>query len=184
MADVQINLTGTIDNVTVPRLIDQVSQRVGAGARSILLAISSPGGNIYWGVTAYNFLKGLGITLTTHGVGQIDSIAGAIYCAGERRLCVKHGRFLIHGVNMTFGGQNPTQSEKELRDSLAGLERDRDTIASILADGTGRTVDAVKDDMFQGLIMNAEEAKTYGFVHEITDNVFDPSQEIVNIMSA
>lgn len=184
MADAQFNLAGSIDNQTVPPLIHEVTQRVAQGARSILLAISSPGGNIYWGVTAYNFLRGLGIEITTHSVGQIDSVAGVIYCAGDRRLSVKHGRFLIHGVHLTLGGTNPVIPEKQLRDYLSGLERDRDTIASILADRTNKKLDDVRNDMLQGLIMDSQQAKTYGFVHEISDDVFEPSQEVVNIIGA
>lgn len=182
MADVQIYLVGLINNQTVPRLIDAVTERVGKGARSVLIAISSPGGHIYWGVTAYNFLRGLGIQVTTHNAGQVDSIAGVIYCAGDDRMSVPDARFLIHGVSLTFPGSDPTLSEKDLRSRLGSLEKERDTIAAILATRTGKPLDDVRQDMLTERILTAAEAKDYGFVTKITPDVFDASQEIVQIV--
>ena len=123
MADSQFYLVGMIGAQTVPALIQSVSDRVGKGARSVLLAISSPGGNIYWGVTAYNFLRGLGIEVITHNVGQVDSVAAVIYSAGDRRLSVPDARFVIHGVSLTFEGTNVMVSEKDLRSRITMLER-------------------------------------------------------------
>jgi Protease subunit of ATP-dependent Clp proteases len=182
MADVQVYLAGPISPQTVPPLIQVVGDRVGKGARSLLLAISSPGGNIYWGVTAYNFLRGLGIEVITHNVGQVDSIAGVIYCAGDRRLCVPQGRFLIHGVAAQFQGTDVNISEKDLKSRVAGLERDRDTIASILSARTGKPLGDVRGDMLNEKVMSADEGREYGFVTEITEQIFDPAQEIIQIM--
>jgi ATP-dependent Clp protease protease subunit len=182
MADVQIYLAGAVNNQTAPKLIEVVNERIGKGARSVLIAISSGGGNIYWGVTAYNFLRGLGITVITHNLGQVDSVAGVLYCAGDERLCVPEGRFLIHGVTWTFNGTNPTLSEKDLRSISTALEKDRDTVASILATRTGKSLSDVRDDMLKERILTAPEAKDYGFVTKITPDVFDPSQEIVQIL--
>ena len=62
------------------------------------------------------------------------------------------------------------------------LERDRDTIATILATRTGEPLDDVKADMLNERIMAAPEAQAYGFVTEITPQVFDPAQEIIQIV--
>jgi ATP-dependent Clp protease protease subunit len=183
MADAQFYLAGSITGATVQPLLRAVGERVSKGARSILLSITSPGGNIYWGVTAYNFLRGLGMEVITHNAGQVDSIAGVIYCAGRRRLSVSEGRFLIHGVSASFPGTDPTIGEKDLRDRLTGLTKDRDSVASILAARTGKKLADVKQDMLDSTILTAEEAKEYGFVHEISDDIFDPAQEIVQIVS-
>ncbi len=130
MADAQIYLAGSIDQTMVPRLIHEVSDRVGKGARSVLIALSSPGGNVYWGVTAYNFLRGLGVELITHNAGQVDSIAGVVFCAGDSRFAVTQSRFLIHGVSWTLQVQQAF-SEKDLTTTTDALTRDRDTIAAI-----------------------------------------------------
>jgi ATP-dependent Clp protease protease subunit len=162
--------------------MDEVTQRVGAGSRSVLLAMSTPGGEVYWGVTAYNFLRGLGIEVITHNFGQVDSIGGAIYVSGDRRLSVTQGRFLIHSISWNYQGMgNIAVPEKQLRDNLTQIERERDNLAAILSARTNREIDAVRADMTETRILDAHEAMEYGFVHEIKDEIFDPSQEIVNI---
>jgi ATP-dependent protease ClpP protease subunit len=183
MADAQFYLAGSISGATVKPLLDAVGDRVGKGSRSILVALSSPGGNIYWGVTAYNYLRGLGIDVITHNAGQVDSIAGVIYCAGDRRLCVSEGRFMIHGVASTFSGTDPQVGEKDLKDRVASIAKDRGSIASILAARTGAKLDDVRQKMLDTAILDAKEAEEYGFVHEISDVIFDPSQEIVQIVA-
>ncbi|HZP73476.1 MAG TPA: ATP-dependent Clp protease proteolytic subunit [Gaiellaceae bacterium] len=180
MAEIQVLFTGDVNQQSVTRLISEVTDRVGKGARSVLLALSTPGGGVHWGVTAYGLLRGLGIEVITHNVGQVDSIGGPIYAAGDRRLCTSQGRFLIHSVYWPFAvGANP--SEKEVGDILIAMQRDRDRIATILSERSGTAIETVRDDMRNTRILDAGEAKDYGLVHEITDDVFDPSQEIVNI---
>ncbi|MEN3274089.1 MAG: hypothetical protein V7636_2850 [Actinomycetota bacterium] len=63
-----------------------------------MIAISSGGGSVFCGLTAYNSLKGCGADVRTHNIGHVHSIAGAIYCAGSERLTVPSGRFLVHDV--------------------------------------------------------------------------------------
>jgi ATP-dependent protease ClpP protease subunit len=181
MAEVQVMLTGDVTQASATRLMSEVTQRVGQGARSLLLAMSTPGGNVYWGVTVYNFLRGLGIEVITHNLGRVDSIGGVIYLAGDRRYTVRQGRFLLHSVAWTFGGQNPSIPEKQLRDTLTNVERDRDTIAAIVAERTRAALEEVRTDMFETRVLAASEAIEYGFVHEIKDEVFEPAQEIVNV---
>lgn len=181
MADIQVMFTGDLNQHSVTRLIDQVNQRVAAGARSLLLAVSTGGGNVYWGVTAYGFLRGVGLDkIVTHNMGSIESMGGPLYLAGDRRLCISNGRFLIHSVYWNFPAEaNP--SEKDLADILLNMQRDRDRIATIISERTATDLADVRQHMQDTRILNAEEATDYGFVHEITDEIFDPNQEIVNI---
>lgn len=181
MADVQLMLTGDVNEAMSSRLIGEVAARVGGGSRSILIAMSTPGGQVYWGVTIYNFLRGLGVEIITHNVGQVDSIGAPIFVAGDRRLTVSQGRFLIHSLSWGFLGQNPSLPEKQIQDVVLSLQRDRDRIAEILSYRTGTSTDVVQKDMLQTRILDAAEAAEYGFVHEISDDVFEPAQEIVNI---
>src|SRR6266516_8125477 len=103
MADIQILFTAEVNQESVTWLMNEVTDRVGKGSRSLLLALSTPGGGVNWGVTAYGLLRGIGIELVTHNIGQIDSIGCPIYAAGDKRLCMSQGRFLIHSVYWNFG---------------------------------------------------------------------------------
>ena len=162
MADVQVMFTGDVNQASTSRLMSEVTTRVAKGARSLLLALSTPGGQVYWGVTAYGFLRGLGIEVITHNIGQVDSIGAAIFLAGDRRLTVGQGRFLIHSIYWTFGADS-TLSEKQLSDTLSAVVRDRERVATILSERTGTDLSTVTEHMRDTRILDASEAKTYGF---------------------
>ena len=118
-------------------LINQVQALIDEGVSAINLLISSPGGNVYAGMMAYNFLKGSPVEVITHNINTFDSIAAVIYAAGNRRLSVPHGRFLLHGPRVGFAA-NSNLSETELEERLATLKNDMDNIAGVLAAASGK----------------------------------------------
>ena len=64
--------------------------------------LSTPGGSVMNGLNLYNVLRGLPITLTTHNVGNVDSIGNAIFLAGQIRYACPHSTFMFHGVAFNF----------------------------------------------------------------------------------
>jgi hypothetical protein len=50
--------------------------------------ISSNGGDVFAGVTGYNYLKGIRALVETHNFGYADSIAADLFCAGTIRSSV------------------------------------------------------------------------------------------------
>jgi hypothetical protein len=46
---------------TIGRLLQSVDDQVRTGVKRIILLISSPGGEVFAGITAYNYLKGIPI---------------------------------------------------------------------------------------------------------------------------
>ena len=137
---------------------------------------------MFHGVSAYNFLRGLSVKITTHNYGQVDSIAGVIYCAGDSRLCVPQGRFLMHGVAAGFE-PNVRLEEDQLRERLDGLRKDSGSIATILASRTGMKPEDVKKMMLSRVILDADAAQKHGLVHGVETAVFDAAIPILNIHS-
>lgn len=68
-----------------------------------------------------------------------------------------------------------------LRDALVQIERERDSIASILSERSGTPIHAITTDMSDTRILSAQEAVDYGLAEEINDNVFEPAQQILDI---
>jgi ATP-dependent protease ClpP protease subunit len=91
-----------------------------------------PGGSVFHGLSAYNYLKGLPANITTHNFGSVDSIGVVLYCAGATRLSVPQARFLLHGVSANFP-QNTSLEEKQLEERLKGLKIDNENIAKVVA---------------------------------------------------
>ena len=175
-----IRFNAGINQQSVSQLINTVENALNNGTESIKLLISSPGGDVSAGISAYNFLKGLPIDIETHNFGNIDSMATVIYCAGKQRLCMPTARFLIHGVR--FGSNGPVQlEEKQLDEVVMGLKNDRANIAKIIAENCKKTQSEVEKLMFDGATFSPSEAKSYGLVHKISEELFSKGDQIIGI---
>lgn len=99
---------------SINALMQVVDKKLSQGARKMGLLISTPGGDVFQGLSAYNYLKGIPLEITTHNFGSADSIGVVLFCAGSRRLCVPHARFLLHGVETRPGGcrSRPSDSRR------------------------------------------------------------------------
>lgn len=180
MSKIIIRLIAGIDQQSVSQLINTVERSINQGAKEIKILISSPGGSVFHGISAYNFLKGLPIKIETHNFGNIDSIATVIYCAGQERYCVPTARFLIHGVR--FGSNGPIQfEEKQLDEIVKGLKNDRENIAKIIAENCKKTQSEVEKLMFDGTTFTPTSAKDFGLVHKISDRLFEEGDQIIGI---
>jgi len=131
-------------------------------------------------LSAYNYLKGLPASITTHNFGSVDSIGVVLYCAGSKRLSVPQARFLLHGVNAQFTG-NQTLEEKQLEERLKGLRIDIENIAKVIAANTGKSVKDVTNAMLERTTLNPEEARSWGLVHEIKSQLFEAGSEVISI---
>lgn len=161
-------------------LINQVKSLVDEKVTTLNLLVSSPGGNVYSGLLAYNFLKGCPVHLTTHNVGICDSITAVIYAAGTRRLSVPHGRFLMHGVSAGFAA-NSSLTETQLEERLATLRNDTDNIAGVLAGATGKQEAVLHKDMRRGLTLDPQQAIDYGLVHEIVEALYPAGARVIRV---
>jgi ATP-dependent Clp protease protease subunit len=177
---VYIRYFGPIDDERVKKLMTTLEQKLKEGIEQFMILISSPGGQVSPGVSAYNFLKGIPAEVITHNFGSIDSMAVCLFCAGSKRLCVPHGRFLIHGIgfNVSAGSRF---DEKSLGEHITRLKNERETICRIIADNTRKKLEDVEQDMFNGITLTAEQAKDYGLVHEIKSELFEKGAEVISI---
>ena len=165
----------------IPQTADQlfriIDQKMKQGVERLHLLLSSPGGSVFHGLSLYNFLKGAPFDVYTYNFGSVDSIGVVMFCAGDRRFCVPHARFLIHGVSINFSG-NHSLDEKGLEEKLNGLRIDYHNIAKVIADTSARTAEQVEADMNNRTTLNPEEAKAYGLVHEIHSELFPAGADI------
>jgi len=177
---VVIKFFAPVIDATVNALMNAVDQKVGQGAKEFVLVISSPGGSVFHGLSAYNYLKGLPVEITTHNFGSVDSIGIVLYCAGSRRLSVPQARFLLHGVSAQFRGEQNLE-EGQLEERLKGLKIDVENIAKVIAANTNKSVKEIIAAMHERTTLNPEEAKSWGLVHGIKSELFEAGSEVVSI---
>jgi len=175
-----IKFFAPVIDATINALMQAVDQKLAAGQRSFTILVSSPGGSVFHGLSAYNYLKGLPADISTHNFGSVDSIGVVLYCAGRKRLCVPQARFLLHGVSAGFP-QGANLEEKQLEERLKGLRIDIENIAKVVAANTGKSVGEVTQAMLDRTTLNPEEAQSWGLVHEIKTELFSAGAEVISI---
>jgi ATP-dependent Clp protease protease subunit len=177
---VVIRFFAPVIDASVNALMSAVDQKMKQGTKEFIILVSSPGGSVIHGLSAYNYLKGLPASITTHNFGSVDSIGIVIYCAGSRRLSVPQARFLLHGVSAQFRGEQNLE-EKLLEERLKGLRVDMENIAKVIAVNTGKSAKDITDAMIERITLNPEEAQSWGLVHEIKSELFEAGSEVVAI---
>jgi len=145
-----------------------------------VILISSNGGDVYSGISAYNFLVGIPNEIITHNFGTVDSIANVIFCAGTKRYCTPDARFLIHGVSVTLQA-NQSYDEKKLDEGLKALRLDEENMVGIIAKSIKKKEKIVMKAMSDRTTLNPEQAQNYGLVHEIKKELFPKGAVLVSI---
>ena len=179
---VVVKFFAPVSEVTVNALMNVVDAKMREGKNDFILLISSPGGSVFHGLSAYNYLRGIPATVTTHNFGSVDSIGVVLYCGGTKRLSVPQARFLLHGVTAQFP-QHTRLEEKQLEEQLKGLKIDLLNIAKVIAANTGKSIDEVTAAMLDRTTLNPDQAKDWGLVHEIRADLFPAGAELISIQS-
>jgi ATP-dependent Clp protease protease subunit len=177
---VYVRYFGPIDDERVKKLMASIEKRLTEGVDKFVILISSSGGSVFHGISAYNFLKGLPAKILTHNFGSTDSAAICLFCAGSKRYCVPHGRFLIHGIGFDVPA-GARFDEKSIGEHGTRLKNERETICRIIADNTKKQLEEVEQDMFTGITLTAQQAKDYGLVHEIKSELFKKGAEVISV---
>ena len=165
---------------SVNGLMEVIDQKMRQGQREFILLISCPGGNVLHGLSAYNYLKGLPVNITTHNFGSVDSIGVVLFCGGSTRLSVPQARFLLHSATSMFQ-QNMNLEEKQLEERLRGLRIDSENIAKVISATTNKSVEDVICAMKDRTTLNPEEAREWGLIDEIKVDLFPAGAEVISI---
>ncbi len=163
-----VSFSAEINPSTTESLIALFSDLINKGMRDIYLMLSTPGGTVMNGMNLYNVLRGLPITLTTHNVGNVDSIGNAIFLAGERRYASPHSTFMFHGVGFDVQPGSRLE-EKFLRERLGGLLADQKRIGAIIEERTKLKKGQVRALFREAQTKDSTFAASCGIVHEIKD---------------
>lgn len=169
MTDVYISFVANINQTTINQLLGLLGQQVkAADVTRVHLMISSNGGEVHSGITAYNVLRSLPVEIHTYNFGNVDSIATVVYLAGEHRVAQPRSSFLFHGVGMTFQ-QNARLVERDLEESLDSLRKDQDLIGDIITDRTHIDADEVHQLFTSAACVPPDDAVAKGIAHEASE---------------
>lgn len=162
-----VSFMADVNPTTAQALIGQMAQLANQGFTDITLLLSTPGGTVREGMAIYNILRGLPIQLTTHNVGNVDSIGNVIFLAGERRYACPNTTFMFHGVGQTLPAQTRLE-QRDLREKLGSIEADNDRIARVLEErATFNDAKEVRDLFVEASTKDADYAVGRGIIHDV-----------------
>lgn len=132
--------------------------------KDIHLYINSPGGSVTAGLAIYDTMQFIKADVSTMCIGQAASMGAVLLAGGTKgkRYCLPHSRMMIHQPLGGFQGQ-ATDIDIHAREILLIRER----LNKILADHTGRTLEAIQTDTDRDNFLGAEQSREYGLIDEI-----------------
>lgn len=134
------------------------------------LLISSEGGDLNSGFTAYNFIQSLPIPFTTVNMGTVESIAVMVYLAGDTRIALRNSRFLLHSFHWGFP-QTAVDSNRLAEHSLS-LDFDQKRYAEIFEErtqGAQAPIDIRQVLRSEAVILDAPAAISSGVASEMVE---------------
>lgn len=164
----EIECSGEICPELVNSLISQLRYlaREDPGGE-ITIYINSPGGSVDSGLALYDVMKAVRCPIRTVCVGTAASMGAILFASGDRREMLPHAQVMIHDPLIRSTGGSALRL-KSISDDLI---RTRETLCTILAEHTGRTLEEIYEKTAVDSYFYAEEAVAFGLadcvIHEI-----------------
>lgn len=135
--------------------------------KDISLYINSPGGSVTSGLAIYDTMKFIKPDIATICVGMAASM-GAILLAGGtpgKRSALPHSKIMIH--QPWIGGLQGQTTDIEIH--AKEMLKTRDTLYSILAEHTGKSIEQITKDCDRDYFLTSKEAKEYNLIDNIIE---------------
>jgi ATP-dependent protease ClpP protease subunit len=163
-----ISFSAEINVNTTEHLIAVLAQQANQGVDHVYLMLSTPGGAVMNGLNLYNVMKAMPFKITTHNVGNVDSIGNAIFLAGEERFACPHSTFMFHGVGFDIQA-GARLEQKNLQENLDRLLADQERIGNILKERSQLNAGEITDLFREARTKDAAFALEKGMISDIRD---------------
>jgi ATP-dependent protease ClpP protease subunit len=178
---VYISFSAEINVKTCESLIAAMANCANQKVPEVYLMMSTPGGLVMNGMNLYNVLRGMPFRLTTHNVGNVDSIGNAVFLAGAQRYACPHSTFMFHGVG--FDIQNGTRfEERKCRETLSSILAEHKRIGTVIRERTNLQDRAIRSLFREAQTKDSTFAVSSGIVHEVRDVQIPPGAPIVSLV--
>lgn len=165
------------------QLVGIVDTPIENGCHKFAILISSTGGETTSAFTAYNYLRGLNVEITTFNIGDVDSAARVLYCAGSKRYSLPNTRFLLHGAAVGVPGNSFVNAEA-LEGQLALVNNQNQITVHVISATTSKKEPDLHSYVRGQTVLNPEEAKKLGLVEEIKTDFLPSDSAMVTSLAA
>lgn len=130
------------------------------------LVINSPGGSVFEGLAVYEMIKNYPGKVTAYINGIAASMGSVIPMAADHVIMGDMSVMMVHNPWTIAGGE-----AEDFRKAADTLDKLKDILVKAYVGKTGMTPEAIADLMDAETWMNAEEAKDFGFVDELNEDL-------------
>lgn len=144
-----------------------------APGKDIYLYINSRGGLVIEGMAIYNTMQSLRSDVVTVSLGLSASMASILLAGGTKgkRFALPHSRIMIH---QPLAGAQVKAADIEIQaKEILYWKRQ---LSQLLANLTGQPLERILVDTGQDFFMSAQEAKAYGIIDKVVDELPSFSQ--------
>lgn len=163
-------------------LVADIDKLIDAGARTIRLAINSPGGEITAAQDIVDYMTrsnaNRGITFECYDVGMVASAATYVFLNAQRRYARANSGFLFHAAGMVSSG--PVSAER-LREEAAKIDSYERAVRATLKARTRLTDAAIDIYLHRTVVLNADDAQRDGVVDAIANFPSSPGGRVITI---
>ena len=166
-----IVLGAEVDDRVANRLCGQLLLLSAEDPRAdISLYINSPGGSVSAGLAIYDTMRLIPNDVSTLAMGLAGSMGQFLLSAGTpgKRFSLPHAQILMHQGSAGFGG---TAADVEIY--AEQLERVGATLLQLTSEHTGQPTETIERDSRRDRWFTAEEAREYGLIDHILEQVDD-----------
>lgn len=161
----EIQCVGEITPVSVESMILQLRYLQQEDAeKEITMYINSPGGEVDSGLALYDVMRAIRCPIRTVCTGTAASMAAILFLSGNQRDMLPHSKVMIHDPLIPGGVGG---SALKLDSIAKNIMQTRQTIAEIIADNTGKSLDEVLAKTASDSYFDAKEAVEWGLADRI-----------------
>ncbi len=137
-------------------------------SKDIQIYLNTPGGSVYAGLGIYDTMQYISSDVATICTGMAASMGAVLLCAGQegKRTALKHSRILIH---QPMGGAQGQASDIEI--TAREIQKLKKELYEIIAKHSKQDYEKIWHDSDRDYWMNSYEAKEYGMIDEVLEQV-------------
>ena len=145
--------------------------------RDIYLYINSPGGSVDSGMAIYDTMQWISNDVATVAMGLAASMGQFLLSAGTpgKRFALPHARIMMHQPSGGLGG-----TASDIRIQAEQSMHIKTTMAKLIAEHTGQTLEQIEADSDRDRWFTSEEALEYGFIDHVYERAAQISTEAPN----
>lgn len=130
----------------------------------INLIISSPGGDVDYGLAIIDVIKSCGCEVNAIAVGRVASMAALIFAMCKKRKMYEHSTILIHNPFLLSGAQGTVENVKQQAEHLIDIQNlQADMLSKACKQSKEKMLEICNKDQF----MSSAEALELGLCDEI-----------------